>query len=249
MWGAVRDLEIQLAPDLLRSIKVTVDLDPMPGQFLLTGSSRILALRTLPDALPGRMEIIELWPFSQGEIVGTPDRFLDAAFAHGPRLTFSSGLRRRDYLERVASGGFPEAVRRSAHRRAAFFDSYLSTLVERVLTLASIERHGELLKLIAMLAAGAGGLIAPGALARRSGIPRTTLIRYLELFQAVFLVKRIPAWSPGHDRRAVGTPSWRSWTPALRATCSDRTPIASVNQTARPAPCWRTSSSWSWRGS
>src|SRR5207237_4795751 len=43
---------------------VKVDLDPTPGQFLLTGSSRVLALRTLPDALPGRMEVIELWPFA-----------------------------------------------------------------------------------------------------------------------------------------------------------------------------------------
>lgn len=60
--------EIQLAPELLRPIKLTVDLDPTPGRFLLTGSSRILALRALPDALPGRMEILELWPFSQGEI-------------------------------------------------------------------------------------------------------------------------------------------------------------------------------------
>jgi hypothetical protein len=43
-----------------RPIKVAVDLDPTPGRFLLTGSSRVLALRTLPDALPGRMEVIEL---------------------------------------------------------------------------------------------------------------------------------------------------------------------------------------------
>ena len=42
--------EIRLAPELLRPIKVVVDLDPTPGRFLLTGSSRILALRTLPDA-------------------------------------------------------------------------------------------------------------------------------------------------------------------------------------------------------
>src|ERR1700744_3284769 len=33
--------EIQLAPELLRAIKVLVDLDPRPGHFLLTGSSLI----------------------------------------------------------------------------------------------------------------------------------------------------------------------------------------------------------------
>lgn len=199
--------EIQLAPQLLRPIKVEVDLDPIPGRFLLTGSSRILAMRELPDALPGRMEIVELWPFSQGEIEGEVDRFVDAVFTHGARIDHSSTLRRRDYLERVAAGGFPEAIRRSPRRRIAYFDSYLSTLIERdVLELASIERHGELLKLLALLAARAGGLLVPASIASQSGIPRTTLVRYLELLSSVFLIKRIPAWSAGHGHRAVGTP-------------------------------------------
>jgi predicted AAA+ superfamily ATPase len=198
--------EIQLAPELLRAIKVVVDLDPAPGRFLLTGSSRIFALRALPDALPGRMEVIELWPFSQGEMSAEPDRFVDAAFAHGPALAHSSRLRKRDYLERVVIGGFPEAVRRTPRRRSAFFDSYLSTLVERdVLQLASIERHGQLLKLLGLLAGRAGGLLVPGAMAGVSGIPRTTLTRYLELLSSVFLIKTIPAWSSNLTQRAVGT--------------------------------------------
>jgi uncharacterized protein len=199
--------EIQLAPSLLRPIKVTVDLDPAPGQYLLTGSARILALRTLPDALPGRMEIIELWPFSQGEMTGGPDRFVDTAFAHGPHIEHSSELRRRDYLERLVVGGFPEAAKRVPRRRTAFFDSYLSTLVERdVLEIANIERHGDLLRLLALLAGRAGGLLIPGNLAGRSGIPSTTLKRYLELLSSVFLIKRIPAWSSGQTSRAIGTP-------------------------------------------
>ena len=199
--------EIQLVPELLRPIKVAVDLDPTPGRFLLTGSSRVLALRTLPDALPGRMEVIELWPFSQGEISGEPDRFVDAAFRHGPRIDHSSPLRRRNYLDRLVGGGFPEAVRRASRRRTAFFDSYLSTLIERdVLELASIERRGDLLKLLALLAGRVGGLLVPAALASQSGIPRTTLVRYLELLSSVFLIKTIPAWSSGQTQRAVGTP-------------------------------------------
>lgn len=79
--------EIQLAPELFRSIKVTVDTDPRPGQFLLTGSAQVLALRELPDALPGGMEIVELWPFPQGELEHSPDTLIDAAFAHRPGLS------------------------------------------------------------------------------------------------------------------------------------------------------------------
>lgn len=199
--------EIQLVPELLRPIKVMVDLDPTPGRYLLTGSSRVLALRTLPDALPGRMEIIELWPFSQGEIGSEPDGFIDAAFAHGPRLNHASSLRRKDYLERVTVGGFPEAVRRAPRRRTAFFDSYLSTLIERdVLELAHIERRGDLLKLLALLAGRTSGLLVPGTLAGQSGVPRTTLVRYLELLSSVFLIKTIPAWTSGLTQRAIGTP-------------------------------------------
>jgi predicted AAA+ superfamily ATPase len=119
--------EIQLAPELFRSIKVTVDTDQRPGQFLLTGSAQVLALRELPDALPGRMEIVELWPFSQGELEQSPDAFVDAAFARGPGLSRISPLRKRDYLDRVVRGGYPEAIRRAPRRRAAFFDSYLTT--------------------------------------------------------------------------------------------------------------------------
>jgi predicted AAA+ superfamily ATPase len=199
--------EVQLAPELFRSIKVAVDTDPRPGRFLLTGSAQVLALRQLPDALPGRMEIVELWPFSQGEIERSPDGFIDAAFARGPALSRTSTLRKRDYLERVVRGGFPEAVRRSPRRRAAFFDSYLTSLIERdIKELAAIERPGDLRRLLALLAGRSGGLLVPATLAGESGVPRTTLNRYLELLTAVFLIKQIPAWSAGQTHRAIGTP-------------------------------------------
>src|SRR5688572_23082552 len=59
--------EIQRAPDLLLPIKARADRDRRPGRFLLTGSAHILMLPRLADALAGRMEIVELWPLSQGE--------------------------------------------------------------------------------------------------------------------------------------------------------------------------------------
>lgn len=114
--------EIQRAPELFLPIKAAVDTDPRPGRYLLTGSSQILALRGLPDTLPGRSETIELWPLSQGEIDGTPDDFVDAAFSLGPDLHHRSELGRRDYADRAVRGGFP---RRSGepHRAGALVSS------------------------------------------------------------------------------------------------------------------------------
>lgn len=48
--------EAQRVPDLFLAIKHKVDIDPRPGQFLLTGSARLLGLQEIPDLLPGRTE-------------------------------------------------------------------------------------------------------------------------------------------------------------------------------------------------
>ena len=88
-----------------------------------------------------------------------------------------------------------------------FLRLLLTNLVERdVQELAAIERRGDLRRLLALLAGRSGGLLVPATLATASGIPRTTLNRYLELLSAVFLIKQIPAWSTGQAQRAIGTP-------------------------------------------
>ncbi|MFE0146304.1 ATP-binding protein [Nonomuraea sp. NPDC059007] len=196
--------EIQRAPELLLAIKCQVDADPRPGRYLLTASSRLLALRGLPDTLPGRMETIELWPFAQGEIDGQPDCFIDAIFTHGPALRHNSQVTRADYAERLIRGGYPEAVTR---RRQRFFDSYIGDLINRdVMQLSEIERTAELRALIRLLAARSGQLLVTQSLSRDLGLPGSTTARFLALLEEVFLVKRIPAWSRNISSRAIRTP-------------------------------------------
>jgi uncharacterized protein len=60
--------EVQRVPELLLAIKESADNDPRPGRFLLTGSARVLSLRAVPDALPGRMETVELWPVATAKV-------------------------------------------------------------------------------------------------------------------------------------------------------------------------------------
>jgi uncharacterized protein len=200
--------EIQRAPELLLAIKEQVDADPRPGRYLLTGSARVLGLRALPDTLAGRMETIELWPFSQGEIDGTHDGFIDAVFAEGDMLSHTSSVGRAEYAERIVRGGFPEAVSRTNdHRRQRFFDSYLSDLITRdVSQLSEIERTEEMMALIRLLAAHSGRLLVGRALSNRTTLSLTTVQRYLALLEEVFLIKRVPAWSRNLSKRAVGTP-------------------------------------------
>ncbi|WP_240617182.1 ATP-binding protein [Nocardioides speluncae] len=198
--------EIQRDLDLILPIKASVDADPRPGRFLLTGSARLLGLRGLPDALPGRMETVELWPLSQGEIDGQPDGFVDAIFEAGPALRHRSEEGRTGYVERIVRGGFPEAVSRTAHRRERFFDNYVADIINRdVIQLSEIERGPEMRRLAHMVAARSGQLLVAGSLGNALGLPQPTVKRYLTLLEEVFLIKRIPAWSRNLTTRAVGT--------------------------------------------
>lgn len=199
--------EIQRDPELLLSIKERVDSDSRAGQFLLTGSARVLGLRRLPDTLVGRMETIELWPLSQGEIDGHPDGFVEAVFAAGPGLRITSEVDRREYVDRLVRGGFPEAVMRPARPRSQFLRSYVGDLIERDVTqLSDIQRGPELRTLTRVLAGRSGQLLVPGTLARDLRLAQTTVERYLALLEEVFLIKRLPAWSRNLSNRATGTP-------------------------------------------
>src|SRR5215470_12185284 len=198
--------EVQRAPELLLAIKHEVDIDPRQGRFLLTGSARLFALRDIPDLLPGRSETIELWPLSQGEIDRSADGFVDAVFERGSDLAMGeSALRREDYLERALRGGYPEAVRRTdPGRRARFFESYLSDLINRdVSQLSDIEQPEQMRRLLNLVGASMASLAAPGSFANRLQLSASTVKRYLDLLEMVFIIRRIPAWSSNLTTRAV----------------------------------------------
>lgn len=196
--------EIQKAPQLFPAIKLSVDLDRRPGRFLLTGSANVLALPRLSESLVGRMEIVPLFPFSAGELAGRREGFLARVFGGAPAggILQDSG---EDLHTRLVRGGFPEAVgRETEERRAAWFASYISTLLHRdVQDLARVEGLHALPNLLRILAARTSGLLNLADVGRDAGLPHTTLTRYLTLLETVFLVHRLPAWSPNLGQRLV----------------------------------------------
>ena len=211
--GSVVLDEIQKAPALLPAIKLAVDRRRTAGRFLLTGSADVLALPRVSESLAGRMEVLTLWPLSQGELAGRSEGFIDALFAAGNVGPGGSGEARADLVERALRGGFPEAVaRRDPERRRTWFRSYVTTMLERdVRDLGQIEGLTDLPRLLNLLAARSASLLNIAELSRSVGLPHTTLTRYLRLLERAFLVRRVPAWAGSRARRAVKTP--RVWIP------------------------------------
>jgi uncharacterized protein len=196
--------EIQREPELILPIKARVDESDRPGQFLLTGSARLMGLRSLPDSLIGRSETIELWPFSQGELETTVETFVDVTFAPDAVPPVRSNLTKTDYLARAIQGGYPEATKRSGSRRTKFFDAYISDLIDRDITqLSEIQRRPDLHRLFALLAARMATPLSIQNVSEDLVLPKSTVDRYVTLLEEVFVVKRIPGWATSATKRAT----------------------------------------------
>jgi len=199
--------EVQRVPDLLLAIKMRLDERNDRGQFLLTGSANIQTLPTIQDALPGRVEYVRLWSLAQCEIERTPGNFLAELLAGTIPSVHGAPLGRHEYAAQLVVGGFPESLGRSARSRFSFFTSYVDSLIGRdAASLRTPRSNVDLDRLLRAIAAQSAGLLNFAQLATRLGISAPTAKGYLELFEQLLLVRRIPAWHPNLGKRVVKTP-------------------------------------------
>jgi predicted AAA+ superfamily ATPase len=230
--GLVRGLdraiidEVQRAPELLLAIKQSVDDDPRPGRFLLTGSANLMALPTVADSLAGRMETLHLLPLAQAEMRAGRGDWLAALFGGTPppaRETVVGAV-----LEAIVlAGGYPEAVARpTPARRAAWARHYLAALIQRdVREIADIHKVDLLDKLLRALAAVVGQACNFAQLGGQLGVDQKTAQRYLGVFEHLYLLQRVPVWSPGNAmQRLVKTPRFQFLDAGLLASLGGITP-------------------------
>jgi uncharacterized protein len=203
--------EVQHVPDIFPALKLAVDRDRRPGRFLLTGSANILLLPRVSESLAGRMEILTLWPLSQGEIEGVEENLIDRLFSTQfalPRIPLKDAGTRDDILDRVARGGYPEARgRKTEERRRDWFGAYITTILQRdVREMANIEGLTDLPRVLTLLATRASSLHNLADISRSIDIPQSTLRRYLTLLETTFLLSPLPAWSSNLGKRLVKAP-------------------------------------------
>ena len=179
--------EIQRAPELFIVIKKMVDENRISGKFLLTGSSNVLLLPTLSDSLAGRMEILTLFPLSSFELQKLPVDLISLFFQSSDAIPKQEEEQR---FKQILRGGYPEIQEReNPQRQTAWFQSYLKTILERdVRDLSQIEGLTRLPHLLKILATRSGNLLNLDELGRSSGIPSSTLKRYLTLLRTVFFI-------------------------------------------------------------
>jgi predicted AAA+ superfamily ATPase len=199
--------EVQRAPELFLSIKKLVDENRKERRLILTGSADVMTLPLVGDSLAGRIEIHHLWPLSQTEILGKRSKFLNTLIAADGRFR-SHKNNWKSIVEAIRSGGYPEALQRENEgRKAKWFESYISAVLQKdIRNLANIEGLTQIPNILQLIGTRVGSTVNLSDIARLSGVKNTTLQRYMTLLEHVFLILKIPAWTPNVEGQFVKSP-------------------------------------------
>lgn len=200
--------EIQRTPELFLPIKVDVDENRIPGRYLLTGSANPLLSPKLGDSLAGRIGVCNLWPLSQGELIGVKETFIEKILSRTPFSQTQPLLTQQDFVKKVVVGGFPSVVSAtSAQERNEWCNDYLFNVLRKdIIDLAKIEHFSQLPALLYGLANRVGSTLNISSLVAVTHASEATLRRYLELLKNLFLIVLLPAWSKNGDKRLSKAP-------------------------------------------
>jgi hypothetical protein len=217
--------EIQRAPELILAIKRSVDEDPRPGRFLLTGSANLLTVPRVADSLAGRMAIVDLLPLSVSEIRRHQSHFLEEAF-RGHASKPKDLVLGEDLVTAVLTGGYPEVLLRSAwNRRRDWCLDYVRAIAERdVRDIAEIDKAQQLPRLLRVLAHHSGQLVNYSGLGGPLGLNHVTTQKYAGLFEQLFLTRLLPPWSNNELKRLIKTPKIHFLDSGLLAALRDLSP-------------------------
>jgi uncharacterized protein len=212
--------EVQRAPDLLLAIKQSVDEDPRPGRFLLTGSANLLTIKTVNESLAGRVEVVPLYPLSRSEQLRSKiPEFISKIF-RGQLPQPAESLTGNKLIQAVASGGYPDAIKRRAERRRdAWYRAYIKSIAERdVPEIADIANPGQIPRLLELSAQFAGQLINLSEFGRTLGLDHKTVGHYLRILEQIYLLQRVQPWSRNELSRLVKTPKLHFFDSGLLTT-------------------------------
>lgn len=208
--------EVQRAPDLMRAIKVLVDKNRKPGQYLLTGSANLMTLAKVSETLAGRVALHELHPFMWSEICNKkPSAILGDLFSEIDAAALLKKWKKRSFPDRkgeikeqIIAGGYPEpSMITSVKARRRWFDSYRQTYIERdVRELASIEHLPDFNRLLNLLSFRTGQIINFSEVSRELGLPFTTLRRYIALLEVTYQIYFVRPYFANIGKRLIKMP-------------------------------------------
>jgi uncharacterized protein len=199
--------EVQLVPQLYRSLKIVVDelreqdKATANGRFLLTGSASIEVLPKLSDSLVGRMSVLTLYPFAAVEVTLGSTDIIERLFNQDFENLNDRGYGLKNVMKLAT---YPEISTKNLEDRSIWFDGYISTILQRdVLQLAGLEKISLLPVMLRILASRVGGLVNESDISRDAKLNPVTGKSYRNILKLMFLSFDIQPWSRNIGKRLV----------------------------------------------
>lgn len=116
-------------------------------------------------------------------------------------------MTRGDYIDILATGGYPELQSVTGQQRKVWLDSYLSSIVQRdTLDISRPVNPNRLQSVLRLLAANQAGELVKARLATDAQIPATSISTYLDVLNILFLAEFLEPWTLNLTRRETGRP-------------------------------------------
>jgi uncharacterized protein len=185
--------ELHKMPRWKSWLKGIYDGRPLDNQILVTGSARLDFLKKSGDSLAGRFFSLRLHPLSVGEWGAEHGTTQEQALSH--------------LLER---GGFPEAALASTTNEAERWRmQYLDGLIrEDILEFSRLQEINTMRVLVEMLRERVGSPLSVASLARDLGASTTTITRYLQVLEAIYIIFTVRPWNKNIARSLVKAPKF-----------------------------------------
>ena len=177
--------EVQNAPTLLSYIQPRVDEQPIPGQYVLTGSHQLGLTRAIQQSLAGRAELLNLLPLAIDELPHVDEN---------------------DPWTTIFRGGYPR-IHDQHLDPSRWLADYVTTYVQRdvadVLDVRDRSTFATFLRLLAGRVAQERNL---SSLASDVGVTYPTIGAWSSVLEASFVTFLAPAWFANHRKRFVKSP-------------------------------------------
>mgnify|MGYP001172803803 CR=1 FL=1 len=184
--GVILD-EAQRAPGLFTYLQESVDADPRPGRFIVSGSENLALTSNVSQSLAGRTAMLVLLPFSLEE-----------------RMRFSGADVGLDAV--LFQGGYPRPLVEGIPVDR-WLQDYFTTYVQRdVRQLTQINDLSTFTRFVGLCAGRTGQEVNLSQLGSDAGVSHNTARAWLGVLEAAHLVFQLPAWHTNATKRIVKRP-------------------------------------------
>ena len=200
--------EIQFAPQLIPYLKIMVDEKNTKGMFLLTGSADFMRMHEITESLAGRMVRYNLYPLSNAELKMKDFNIIDTLFSEEFTDLDTYG-QLEEVLEATIRGGYPEIVSYDRALRDDWFSSYIESRIQKdILELKniSLSKLHIIKSLLQLLATYDAELLNYNNIAKKLQIANKTVLSYVELLEAMYIIKIVPSYHVNASLRVIKSP-------------------------------------------